>query len=977
MIINERKKYADELLKTVNDFKWNTNPGPEESKELQEIINLLQKNTSNKENSLAGKKLKKFIDKKINGTDWKDKNKYCDDLKNSYKKVFENIPEKPSSAESDIEQLAKDAKKNIQDNKLDNAKNKYSEILNKTSDENIKKSVNKVVDLINNKEPKNESILDLFRNRIILESEKDQDLIKAADDAIKAIKSSIHNKGATSKWDYSPLISLKKDFNIIQNLSSKALVIGQILRQINSTDGNETVLSQKDFEKTLKDALSRNPSVKQEDVAYACVLLELSKSSPSWFRQDGCLKVIPSSSCPYTEINEDKEAFSFFYKENSRNNQTEYIPNDKGEELNKVIQNFGFEKINLSSSISRYFENYDTAKDFINKILKGENTGAFKKPSKSEEFASKAKENEEDIKNTLKDVVGGNGGDDIRKEYNGLSKTASQKIGVDSTEIDFSKGFFGFDVKVPNLSNIKDFDYAEFSQELRKDFEKKLKEKIEKLNNMEVIQKKPKEHKFDKLDESISRYIIINEEDMKNQNVLDQALNDFDNVFDQCRGKLSKLQSKLKTAGSYNKSIDISSKLRNEYIDYVSNIAKIYKGYVASLAVAANKQEKINNKNKEKEEKDPVKAELKKNKEEYKTEHNKNALINILSKPADSDVKKLARLIFTALLQKESFEVFKKLSKGSIEAANVVSSSSGNNGIRVGTSNVFYITTGKEKPKSNINFRFIDNKGEERQTQAIDLLDVKSHQYKNINTIFRDGGIDTSLFEFGALNEFRKQPIYKEMLSNLATYNKVRDAIQDQLTKKPIHEGLVRGVSNIVDRFTSNKERSTPININMPVAGETGSITNPMDYIKNNSIKLDLGAISSLSGDGNISFNGDGYDDLALRQTVGNCIAIRDGATKSYFLVSQEVFNKSQEILKQAQKKQEQYIANNNKRDDAIAKQGGTSHQETTQDGKTINVPNVDYQADTSVVTSAAANSMVHDGYNYRKQKLKKLIRRF
>lgn len=971
MILNELKKdNGNNLINAIDTFVNETQPGDTEKKELENIKTLLGGN--NHSRKLGGKELKKFIDKKLKNVDWGnngDKNKFRDKLINSYKDVFEN------SQKSNVEQLAKDAIEDIKNKDYLAAKEKEQKIADKNAEGS--KEAKELIKLLDKKIPKNESILDLFKSNIIKEEDEETDgLLKKAEAVLDAIRSSITNAGDGSGWDFSPLIDLKKDYEngLIFPIANKTGAISSLLKRLSSADGNSSDISQIDFEKNLKGFMENNKSITIKDIAYSCVLMRLIKSPNTWFNKgNGKLKE-KIYNPPTTEIEENRKAFEFFYKKEKKDNEIFYTPNNNGQKVNQAISGLG--GLTLSGGISKYFQNQSTAEDFISKILKGEKVSGFREPNEYEKAKEQVEREREEFHKKIDEIERDDGSEDLKKAEE-ENKTAAEKMGLDDSDIDFSKGFLGFDVEVPTVNNIKDFDYVEFAQKLKQDFEKKLREKLSKLESMEVIKKEPKNHKFDEIKETIAFYLkTINEEsELKNKKFLNSCLNDFDDVFDKSRGELNKLQAKLKNAPNYKKSVEIASKLRNAYIDFVSNIAKIYKSSVATIGYAANEQEKKNEKN-DKSEKDPVKIELKNNEKEFQKEKGKNALIDILGRKPNSDAQMLARLVITALLQNNNyFETFKKLSKGTIESANVMNAD-GNSKINMGTSNVFYITN-RTEPK--LSFKFLSNNGI-TETKAYDLTSVKSHQYKNINTIFKDGGIDTSLFVFDALNEFRKTPTYKEMVQNLNTYNSVRKAIENQISPKTSiqTEGII---GNVIDRFNSKKEVSSPQNVNTPQANNNTNTTNPLDYVKNNSIKLDLGSLGGILQDGAITFNGFGYDDLALRQTIGNCIAIPDGTTKVYYLVSQDVFNKSQELLKQPkpeqpkQNEQQKPVQNNQEKPTQQQKNAmGKVIKQMDKDAKNGN-DEIDWNS--TVVTSAAANSMVHDGYNYRKQKLKKIIRRF
>lgn len=964
MILNELKKEnGNDLINAIDAFINETQPGDIEKKELENIKSLLNGNNHNRK--VGGKELKSFINKKLKNVNWGndgDKNKFRDKLINSYKNVFEN------THKSNSEQLALDAIEDIKNKDYLSAKEKEQKIADKN--EEGAKEAKELIKLLDKKIPKNENILDLFKSKIIKEDEEETDgLLKKAEAVLDAIRSSITNSGDGSGWDFSPLVDLKKDYEngLILPISNKSSAISSLLKKLSSADGNNSDISQVDFEKNLKSFMENNKSISTRDIAYACVLIRLIKSSNTWFNKgNGKLKE-KIYNPPTTEIEENKKAFEFFYKKEKKDNEIFYTPNENGQKINQAISGFG--GLTLSSGISKYFQNQNTAEDFINKIIKGEKISGFKEPNEYEKAKKQVEkdreqfEKREEERGELDD-----GSKDLEKEKE-RSKTAAEKMGLDNNDIDFTKGFLGFDVEIPTVSNIKDFDYVEFSQKLKKDFETKLREKLSKLENMEVIKKEPKNHKFDTVKENVSFYLNVIKEENKliNSNFLNSCLNDFDDVFDKCRAELNKLQEKLKKASNYKKSIEIASKLRNAYIDFVSNEAKIYRNCVGLISAAANEQDRRNRKN-DKSEKDPVKAELKNNEREFKKEKGKNALIETLGKKPNSDAQMLARLIIIALLQNtEYFETFKKLSKGTIESANVINTN-GNNKINMGTSNVFYITN-RTEPK--LSFKFFSNNGIS-EIKAYDLTSVKSHQYKNINTILKDGGIDTSLFEFDALNEFKKTPVYKEMIQNLNTYNSVRKAIENQINPKTTvqTEGII---GNVIDRFNSRNEVGSPQVVNTPQAGDNSNTANPLDYVKNNSIKLDLGSLSGVSQDGSITFNGFGYDDLALRQTIGNCIAIPDGNTKVYYLISRDVFNKSQELLKQKPQEQQKSEENNI----LVQQQKSFMNKTIKQEDKNAKKGNDQIDWNSAVVTSAATNSMVHDGYNYRKQKLKKIIRRF
>ena len=784
------------------------------------------------------------------------------------------------------------------------------------------------------------SKIDLFLNRIIKEEDNNNSL-----------------KEAPSKSQAAAFIQILKildDQNIadiILNMNKED--VSSIISVFKSVDKNDDKkLAKYEFVDEIGEFLNNTSIDLEEIAAISCICSLLTRyKDKNVFTKESSLILNPSNDL-VNVINglKNKALFYKFYNKPNKGSvgsEAKYTLKPEYSKLNDALKAFG--QYRFGNDLEKNFESLESAKETLLKIKDGKDIDSIAGNFRAEnEYDQLNKDLKRDIKNSEQQKK------DLENEIAKTSDKDSEEEHIVSNETNPNNPF-GLGVPIPDDKEIVKRETAEkFINDLKQilqdrankilDSFRKNKSDLKSREDDEINKKKEKNN----IRECFTKagFVLKETKDTSEtiglnfETYLEKKVDGFDSYTKDFLEKTNRYILKYKKAKNYEASLDIINYLFNTYVDLAYTVASILKDLKKHQKVHSDYLNVKSRQYDEKNYKDPAKKDFDARAANAALERNYNKVKSFFTR-AKNDASKIAKYIliklisdknittvdgFNKIIYEKNFDNFKDI-------------------VGVGDSGKVFATD-----------QFSVKKIQSEIGNGFDLSNMKAVPYKTPVSLITQGGLDINSLSNDVLKkiakEYENEPIFKNALEQAEIYIKAFKELRNILLNASNKSSIA--TEGIKDFFMGRKAKYDD---ETEFSNKKSKDNNVQNYIKNNSYVI------SLKHPNGYDFDGEGPEDVALRQIFKGLVVLSTGNQNEWFIMNGEVYKNASKMNiqnhknEEIQQKQEAQRQQQQQRDFDKSNNLTNQQQQIVQGMKDAPDNSVDTEANAAVVTSNAVDS--------------------
>ena len=734
------------------------------------------------------------------------------------------------------------------------------------------------------------SKIDLFLNRII--KEENNDPLKVAPSKSQAAA-------------FIQILKILDNQNIVDIiLNMKKEDINSIISVFKSVDKNDDKkLAKYEFVDEIGEFLNNTSIDIEEIAAISCICSLLTRyKNKNIFTKESSLTLNPSNDL-VNVINglKDKDLFFKFYNKptkGSTGSEAKYVLKPEYSKLNEALKAFG--QYRFGNDLEKNFESLEDAKETLLKIKDGKDIDSISGNFRPEnEYDQINKDLKKDIKSSEQQKK------ELEAELEKSNKKEGEEEPVISNETNPNNPF-GLGVPIPDDKEIVKRETAEkFINDLKKVLQDRANKILDNFRKSKGDLKSREDNEANKKKEKNSLrecfakagFILKEAKDTSEtigsnfEAYLEKRVEGFDSYTKDFLEKTNRYILKYNKAKSYEAALDITSNLFNVYVDLAYNVASILKDLKEHQKIHSDYLDVKSRQHDEKNYKDPVRKDFDDRAAKAALERNYSKVKSFFTR-TKNDASKIAKYILIKLISDKNISTIDGFNK-------IIYEKNFNNLkdiVGVGDSGKVFATD-----------QFSVKKIQSEIGNGFDLSNMKAIPYKTPVSLLTQGGLDINSLSGDVLKqmakEYENEPIFKNALEQADIYIKAFKELRNILLNASNKPSIT--TEGIKDFFMGRKAKyddSAEFN------AQKATDANVENYIKNNSYVI------SLKHPNGYDFDGEGPEDIALRQVFKGLVVLSTGSQNEWYVMSGEAYKNALNMNIQNHKNEEQQRKQEEKR---------------------------------------------------------------